>query len=192
MIGKLKGIISEIHGSEALIETSGGVFYWTYITPHMLGNYKLTDPVEVYTYHSIKEDEQKLFAFDSYEAFRLFAMLISVDGVGPKTGFTILCTAEPSAIRKAIMESDVLFFQKIKGIGKKTAQRILVDLSSSLGTEFDLNASQDSEIDNEALAALESLGFKKADAQEVLSHIDTTLSLEETIKAALQYLGRHS
>ena len=160
MIGKLKGTVSEIHGSEALVETSGGVFYWVFITPDMLGNFVIGDPVEIYTYHSIKEDEQKLFAFQTYEALRMFTLLISVDGVGPKTGYTIVCTSAIGDIRRAIRESDVTFFQKIKGIGKKTAQRILVDISGAMGTDFDLQASQEAEVDKDALAALESLGFK--------------------------------
>lgn len=192
MIGKLKGIISEIHSTEALIETSGGVFYWVFITPDMLGSFVIGDTAELYTYHSIKEDEQKLFAFNSYEEFRMFSLLISVDGVGPKTGYTIVCTSGVGDIRRAILESDVVFFQKIKGIGKKTAQRILVDISGAMGTEFDLHASQEKEVDKDALAALESLGFKTSDAHEVLAGIDAGLPLEAKIKAALQYLGRHS
>ncbi len=192
MIGKLKGVISEIHGSEALIETSGGVFYWVFITPDMLGSFMIGNSTELYIYHSIKEDEQKLFAFNSYEAFRMFSLLISVDGVGPKTGYTIVCTSAIGDIRKAILESDVVFFQKIKGIGKKTAQRILVDISSAMGTEFDLQASQELEVDKDALAALESLGFKTAEAHEVLSNIDKDLPLEAKVTAALQYLGRNS
>ena len=192
MIGKLKGRISEIHGTEALIETPGGVFYWTFVTPDILTRFTEDVEVEFYTYHSIKEDSQTLFAFDTYEAYRVYMYLISVDGVGPKTAYTISCTSTPDTIRQAVQRSDVTFFEKIKGIGKKTAQRILVDLSDKMGTTFDLADAQKPTVNDMALDALISLGFKQKEAYDVLGNIDQELPLEDIVKQALQQLSRVS
>lgn len=189
MIGKLKGKITEIHGLEALIETSGGVFYRVFITPEL--QQKSGEDVEVYTYLNVKEDQLTLFGFETYEQFRMFEIFLGIDGVGPKTAFTIVTTADPKAIRKAVVESDVAFFQKIKGIGKKTAQRILVDMSAHLGTEFDVAATQQkAEEDEDAIQALIALGFKRKEAVNALKKVDSGLSVEDKIKFALQSISK--
>ncbi|OGK37994.1 Holliday junction DNA helicase RuvA [Candidatus Roizmanbacteria bacterium RIFCSPLOWO2_01_FULL_42_14] len=186
MIGKLKGRIAEVHGTQALFETSSGVFYWVYISPRLIDE---SSDLELYTYHDIKEDHQQLFGFASYDEYRVFTFLVSVDGVGPKTAFTILCTSSPHEIQQSVITSDVDFFQRIKGIGKKTAQRILVDLSGRLGAEFDL-ATSDKRVDEEAVDALVSLGFKIGEARQLLADIEPDISLEQKIKAALRKLSR--
>ena len=189
MIGKLRGVIQEAFGQEALIETTGGVFYRVYVTPAILAK-QTNDPVEIYTYLNVREDELTLYGFETYDTYRVFTYLISVDGVGPKTGYTIIATSSPEDIRSAVTANDVAFFQKIKGIGKKTAQRILIDLSTVFGSEFDINAGEETADDVDALEALMALGFKRADAKKALDKIDSSLSLEERIKLALQSVQR--
>ncbi len=190
MIGKLKGVLHEILGDEILIETSGGVFYKTYVTPSILQKYTLNDEVELYTYLNVREDELTLFAFESYDAHRIFNMLIGVDGVGPKMAYTIIKYAHLDGIRDAVSKSDVDYFQRIKGVGKKTAQRILVDLSGKLGEEFDMSALQENPEDEDVVDALTTLGFKRTEALRELSLVDKHLNVEEKIKQVLKNIGK--
>lgn len=190
MIGKLKGKLSETFGAEALLETSGGVFYRVYVTPGILESSTIGDDIEIYTYLNVKEDDLTLFGFETHSMYQMFQYMIAVDGVGPKTGFTIISTCAPSDIRTAVHGNDVAFFQKVKGIGKKTAQRILIDLSAKFGTEFDITAGQETADDIDALDALVSLGFKRKDAKNALDAIDSSLPLEERIRYALQSIQR--
>lgn len=188
MIGKIKGKISEIHESEALIETKGGVFYRVYITPDILGT-NPKEEIEVYTYLNVREDELTLYGFKTYQMYKMFTLFIGVDGVGPKVAYGIISSSDPSEIREAVASSDVAYFKKIKGVGKKTAQKILVDLSSKFGSEFDVSTLQESPEDKDAIDALASLGFKKEEARKALQEIDTNFSLQDKITAALRNLS---
>src|SRR3989344_3872668 len=135
MIGKLKGKLTEIYGNEAYLETSGGVFYKVFITADIIQKYPLNTNVELYTYLNVREDELTLFAFHTVESYKIFMMLINVDGVGPKMAYAIIASHQPDAIKQAVLASDVDFFQQVRGVGKKTAQRILVDLTDKFGEE---------------------------------------------------------
>lgn len=189
MIGKLKGTLSEIFESEALLETSSGVFYRVYVTPTIVAM-GVGAGVEIYTYLQVREDDLTLFGFETHEIYRLFTFLIAIDGVGPKTAFGMICMAKPAELREAVLNNDVAYFQKMKGIGKKTAQRILIDLSARFGSEFDVTAGQETQDDVDAQAALVSLGFTAKDARKALAGIDAGLPLEERIRLALQGISR--
>lgn len=190
MIGKLKGILTDIHGSEALIETSSGVSYRVYVTPGCLALGSDGAQIDVYTYLNVREDELTLFGFETHEMYRLFTYFVAIDGVGPKTAFLIVSTSHAGDIRTAVVANDVAYFQRIKGIGKKTAQRILIDLSGRYGSEFDITAGQETQDDQDALSALQSLGFTAKDARKTLSDIDPTLPLDQRITQALQTISR--
>lgn len=186
MIGKIKGKLTEIHGNEALIETKSDVSYKVFVGPNVYG--KKGTVVDLYTYLVVKEDELSLYGFSNYEEHILFTLLTSVDGVGPKIAFTIVHSSDYGAIQKAIREKDVQFFQKIKGIGKKTAQKILLELSTKMGAVFELSDVEESQEDRDTVDALVALGFKKEAVQKVLKEIDHKLPLEEKIKIALAKL----
>jgi Holliday junction DNA helicase RuvA len=145
--------------------------------------------VNLYTFLDVKEDSLVLFGFDSYESFEMYGLLLSVDGVGPKTAYTIISAYESSKILDAIKRNDVFFFQDVKGIGKKTAQRIIVDLASKIGAEADLDSMYVTE-DKDAVEALVSLGFKKQDVLKALQKVDKGVPLEEKLKLALQHLTK--
>ena len=189
MIGKLKGKIVEIYGNEAYLETQGGVFYKVFITPEIVQQYPLNTEIELYTYLNVREDELTLFAFNTVESYRIFMMLINVDGVGPKMAYSIIASHLPNAIRQAVLASDVEFFQQVKGVGKKTAQRILVDLTDKFGEEFDIATIQESPEDIDVIDALVALGFKRSDARKTLQKLDKTARIEDKIKQALQILS---
>ena len=186
MIGKIKGTLAEIHGNEALIEATSGVSYYIFVAPSLIS--KKGQDIDVYTYLNVKEDELSLFGFATHEEFDLFRLLKSVDGVGPRTAFTVILSSNFTDIKTAIVSKDVLFFERIKGIGKKTAQKILLELSSKLGAEFELSDIEDTPDNKDALEALKALGFRAGDIRTVLRNLDSTLSLEEKIKAGLQKL----
>ena len=190
MIGKLKGLLTEVHGDEAFIETQGGVTYRVQFSAKLLEKIGLVgQEVSLYTYLDVKEDSLVLFGFDSYESFNVYSLVLSVDGVGPKTAYTIVSAYESAQIKDAIGRNDVLFFQEIKGIGKKTAQRIIVDLASKIGAEADLESMYVTE-DKDAVDALISLGFKKQDVLRALQKIDPKLEMQEKLTEALQILTK--
>ena len=188
MIGNLSGIFSEMHGDEAFIETPGGVTYRVQLSPSVREKIGLLGgAVSLYTYLDVKEDSHVLFGFDSYESFNMFSMVLSVDGVGPKTAYMIVSAHDSLKIIDAIRRNDVLFFQEIKGIGKKTAQRIIVDLAGKIGGEANLDSMYINE-DKDAVDALLSLGFKRQEVLKALHKVPQELPLEEKLKQALQML----
>ncbi len=190
MIGKLSGTLSESHGDEIFIETAGGVTYRVLMSLAMRAKIKEVDGrISIYTYLDVKEDSLVLFGFDSYENHNMFSLVLSVDGVGPKTAYMIVSAYDADRIRAAITQSDVLFFQNVKGIGKKTAQRIIVDLASKVGSEADLSQMYVQE-DKDAVDALISLGFKRNEVLKALQTIDDKLPIEEKLKLALQGLTK--
>lgn len=190
MIGKLKGLLTDIHGNEALFETVSGVSYRLFVTPGCLEMGQSGEHIEIYTYLNVREDELTLFGFETYDMYRLFTYFVAIDGVGPKTAYLIVSTSQSDDIRTAVVSNDVAYFQRIKGIGKKTAQRILIDLSGRYGSEFDITAGQETQDDQDALSALVSLGFTAKDARKALSDIDATLPLDRRITQALQTISR--
>jgi holliday junction DNA helicase RuvA len=184
MIGKIKGVITDISSQTGLIETQSGVGYWVILPKNLIG-LMLPSDVELYTYHHVREDAQILFGFADMSQYKMFQLLLTVDGVGPKTAHTIISYKNRDEIVRAVREQDVSAFTAISGLGKKTTQKIILELSSKLKTEFDLSQVIDKPVDSEAIDALVALGYKKADAHKMLHKIDTTLSLQEKIRKAL-------
>lgn len=186
MIGKLKGTFSEVEGNVALIETKSGVYYQSYITPSILSHYKINDPIEVYTYLQVREDALILFAFETREEHSFYLLLLTVSGVGPKTAYMVISYAKINELIAAIKENNVDYFSQIKGLGKKTAMKIILELSQKLKQEFSLEKMYLSEDDKTVLDALISLGFKSHEAQAVITKLPKHLSVEEKLKAALK------
>lgn len=192
MIGKLKGTISEVQGTIVLLETAGGVFYSLYCMPDLISAHKIGDTVAMYTYLQVREDALTLFGFSSKEAHDLFQMLLSVDGVGPKLGFAIISFAQPKNITDAVLQQNVSFFNGIPGVGKKTAQKILLELSSKMNQEYTIKNQILSSDEKTIIDALVALGFDKNESNSILSKLDNSLSLEDKIKQAIQLLTNHS
>lgn len=186
MIGKISGTLVELHGNEALIETSGGVSYLVFVGTSFID--KKGEKINLYTYLNVKEDELSLFGFLTYEEYSLFKMIKSVDGVGPKTAFSIVQSSQYVDIRTAIINKDVHFFERIKGIGKKTAQKILLELSSKLGVDFELGDIEETKDNLDAIEALKALGYKASQVREIVHDLEPTLTLEDKIKKTLQKL----
>lgn len=190
MIGKIRGRIDEIDGNEALIETTSGVFYRVHLTNALLGQYPPGSDIVVYTYHHIREDTQLLFGFSDSRTYKLFLLLLSVSGVGPKSAYSIVAHSSVDELVRGVRSNDVSVFTKIPGLGKKTALKIILELSSKFKSEFVLEQSYVSEDDQVVIDALMSLGFSPSEANEILPKLDKELSMEEKIKQAITKLSR--
>lgn len=188
MIGKLKGTVAEVEGNTLLLETAGGVFYSVICMPDLLSLRSTGDLIEMYTYLQVREDALTLFGFSSKEAHKLFTMLLSVDGVGPKLGFAIVSFIDSNRVTEAVITQDVAFFSAIPGVGKKTAQKILLELSSKMNQEFTLKNQILSADDVTIVDALTALGFSKHEAKKVLTQLEGSSTIEQRITLAIQLL----
>ena len=189
MIGKIKGILSEVDGSIGLIETASGLYYQVYMTSALLSQYLMGEQIEIYTYHHIREDTQLLFGFQDKQEYKLFILLINVSGVGAKTAYSIISHSRVDEIVQAIKNNDVKAFTKIPGLGKKTSLKIILELSSKFKSEFVFQNEYVSPEDDTVIQALSALGFSVSDAREILPKIDKNLSMEEKVAAGIRLLG---
>lgn len=193
MITHLKGTLIEKNPTYVILDVNG-VGYWLNISLHTFSDLPTTDVVFLYTYLHIKEDAHTLFGFSKKVEREIFKMLLSVSGVGPSTTRTMLSSMTTDELQTAIASGDVKKIQSVKGIGAKTAQRILIDLRDKIDTAFAseqvLEGSNNTN-KKEALKALEVLGFATKQCERVLEQISKTnpeLSVEEFIKQALKKL----
>jgi len=191
MIAHLKGILTEKFDNSVIIDVQG-VGYEVAVSGIDYENLNLEDEIKLYTYHHVREQSEELFGFTSLAAKKLFELLISVQGIGPKAGMAILSLAPVEEVRNAIANADAAFVSKASGVGKKSAERVIVDLRDKVGLPTyygrksePIVASMVNEND-EALDALMALGFNLANATKALEGIDPELPVEERIRQALK------
>ena len=191
MIGHLNGRLIEKNPTELVIECAG-VGYEVKISLHTFSAIGSDEAVRIYTKLIVREDAHVLYGFISKEEREMFNHLISVSGIGPNTAMLMLSSLIPDEIAHAIQSEDVRTIQSIKGIGAKTAQRVIIDLKDKmlkmvLGTENIFNSNNTNKFD--ALTALVSLGFDRKAAEKALDKISTgEESVEKLIKEALRIL----
>lgn len=193
MIGKIKGILAEVDGTVGLIETASGVYYRVYLTTALLASSQPAHPIEVYTYHVVREDAQMLFGFENKKEYTVFELLLSVPGVGPKSAFSIISFSTVDEIIEAVRGNDAKYFTRIKGLGKKTALKIILELANRFDSEFvytpEITLSADEQTVVDALA---SLGFAKKEAQELVTKLPSDLSVEDKIRIGIQRMSTQS
>ncbi len=192
MIGKIKGNIVSIEGNEGLIETASGLSYRVYLTQRVLDQITIGDLISVTTYLQVREDALILFGFADPQEYRLFQLLLGVSGVGPKTAFGVISATKPDELIEAVKKQDSGYLTHIPGLGKKTALKILLELSQKFKTEFKFEDDSDDLLDRTAVDALVSLGFKTQDAKLAISKLDQALSTEEKITAVLKTMSNRS
>ncbi len=191
MIAHLSGTITEKLPTSVIIDVHG-VGYEVIIPAPEAEAINLNDKTKFYTYHSIRETAEELYGFSSLTAKRLFEMLISVSGVGPKAAINILSLGTPEEVRNAIANTDSAFISKAAGVGKKSAERIIVDLRDKVGAPSHYGATiaptapLAAQKSDEALDALIALGFPLKEASLALAEVDPTLPVEERIRLALK------
>lgn len=191
MIAHVKGVIEEKFGTNGLIVDVNGVGYELLVPATDYENCSLNEEKKFYTYHQVRENAEELYGFSSLLAKKLFELLIGVQGVGPKAGIAIMSLAEAEEVRNAIANGDTAFVSKASGVGKKSAERVIVDLRDKVGipsrygaTEIKTNPLVDES--DEALDALMALGFPLKEATAALEKVDATLSVEERVRLALK------
>jgi Holliday junction DNA helicase RuvA len=190
MIATLTGKVSEKTLDTIVIEC-GGVGYGLLVTFEDYGALEEGSDVKVYVYEHIRETAHDLFGFRKMETKLLFEQLLSVNGVGPKMALSILSVANGQQVRSAIASGDTKFISQASGVGKRVAERVVVDLKDKVGlassgdaTDF-LTTVADSR--DEALQGLVALGYSVNDAADALKKVDTKLPAEERIKQALKF-----
>ena len=192
MISHIKGVVEEKFGANGLIVDVNGVGYEMMVPVLDFENVNLGEEKKYYTYHQVRENAEELYGFSSLTAKKLFELLISVQGVGPKAGIAIMSLAEAEEVRNAIANGDVTFVSKASGVGKKSAERVIVNLKDKVGipsrygaTEVKGSGINDGEVD-EALDALMALGFTLKEATVALNEVDKSLVVEERVRLALK------
>ena len=193
MIAHLQGKLVEKSPTQLIIDCLG-VGYEVHISLHTYSLLPNTDFIKVFTYLQIKEDAHTIFGFVEKSEREIFKLLISVSGIGAGIARTMLSSLDPKQITNAIASGDVGTIQSIKGIGSKTAQRVILDLKDKVLKLYDLDEvsmSLNNTNRDEALSALEVLGFVRKASEKVIERIvkeDPEASVESIIKQALKSL----
>ena len=193
MIHHLKGRLVEKTPTYVVVECAG-VGYFVNVSLHTFSNLPDGENISLYTHLQVKEDSHTLFGFVQRSEREIFRLLISVSGIGSSIARTMLSSLEPVQIRDAIANGDVPTIQSIKGIGAKTAQRVILDLRDKILKVYDIgevSTTTNNTNKEEALSALEVLGFARRPAEKVVDKVlaqDPSLSVENIIKLALKNL----
>ncbi|MDC6367269.1 MULTISPECIES: Holliday junction branch migration protein RuvA [Flavobacteriaceae] len=193
MITHLKGKLVEKNPTYAIVECNG-VGYFLNISLHTFSQLKDQENILLYTHLLVREDSHTLFGFAEKSEREVFGLLISVSGIGSSTARTMLSSLSPAEVRDAIANEDVRTIQAIKGIGAKTAQRVILDLKDKILKVQDVgevSPQSNNTGKEEALSALEVLGFVRRQSEKVVDKVlsqDPLLSVEDIIKLALKNL----
>lgn len=197
MIGFLRGSVVQLSTEYCLLDV-GGVGYRVFIPSSTRGRLKTGEDAMLYTHLSVREDALTLYGFESQEEYQAFQMLISVSGIGPKVALGILSSITVSKLFQAIHGQQISVLTKLPGVGKKSAQRLILELKDKAaeldGAEGDLDApSEDGAGDqlSDAAAALSALGYSQAEIASVLRRVKGPITTEDAVKFALkEFAGR--
>lgn len=197
MFYHIEGIVSELEPNLAVIDC-GGVGYGLSVTPSTVSRLQIGSKAKLYVAESIGENNFDLFGFYTKSEKRCFDMLVSVSGIGPKAALAILTCCTPEALSLAIMNNDEKALTAAPGIGKKIAQRVILELRDKISKEsssMDLripvmpSAAQDGSMLGDAMAGLAVLGYSSAELAPVLKKLDTSgMTSEQIIKAVLKQM----
>ncbi len=185
MIGYLKGTVLH-HDTKSVILDVGGVGYKIHTYIGILES-DGGSPVSFWTYLAVRENALDLYGFQTKQEIEFFELLLTISGIGPKSAMGILSVANISTLRKAIISGDTSHLTKISGIGKKVAEKIVLELKDKVGSGGDFEMSTESD-DIDALEALKSLGYSERDAREALKKAEGS-STEQKVRSALKKLN---
>ncbi len=183
MIGSIRGRILEISAASVLVE-AGGLGYRVVAAPSLVARFKTGQEAFLYTHDHIREDAHVLYGFAAKEDLELFESLIGISGVGPKVAMTVLAVGDAGTVRAAIMAGNLDLLTSVPGVGKKTAQKIILELKGQL-----VEAESSSGADADMIDALVGLGYSANQARETLKHV-TAQDPGERIKEALKMLAK--
>lgn len=188
MIGYLHGEIIYKNSPYIIVDVNG-VGYKVVCASDILTSTHLKDVVSIFIHTHVREDTLELYGFSSQESLHLFELLVSVNGIGPKTAIGVFTLGAREEIIAAIQKADVDFFTGVPRLGRKNAQKIIIELKNKIGSVAELDLENDGESD-EVLGALVEFGFTKDEARKAIKQIGEKGTPEEKIKLALKYLGR--
>lgn len=202
MLAYIKGILEAKYNDYVVIDV-GGLGYKIFMSTTAIDKLEeIGKEVKVHTYFRIREDDISIFGFNTKDELRMFELLLSVSGIGAKTSLNMLATVNPSQFALAVISGDVTKLTQIPGIGKKSAERIILELKDKMKTEqknVKVDNSKNSELKEviiqddrigEAMSALLVLGYNRKEVDKVFEKIDkTNLSVEEIIKKGLKLLS---
>ena len=198
MIYSLKGILTYIDSTFVVVECSGIGFKCFASTSTITSLKSIGNEVSLLTYMAVKEDAMDLYGFISQNELDAFKLLISVSGVGPKAAMSVLSALDPEKLSLAVSCGDVKSIQTAQGIGKKTAERIVLELKDKMASVAspamsaqaqDVRNAVTSSKTSEAIEVLVSLGFNQSDASLCVSKLDPGLTVDEIIRKALKMLS---
>jgi len=178
MISRLRGMVVARHGAALVVEV-GGVGYQVAATPRVPA--RIGAEVVVETYLHVREDALQLYGFASADERELFELLLGVSGVGPKVALAIVSGSPPAELRRAIAREDTARFEAIPGIGRKTAQRVVLELKGAVSAVPEAAGGAPL-----ARQALVELGWSVVDAERALADVDESLPVEEQVRLALR------
>ena len=202
MLAYIKGSL-EIKNNNYIVIDVGGLGYKVNMSQKALNNVgNIGDKIKVYTYYKVREDDISIYGFNTNEELRMFELLLSVSGIGAKVALTILSNIEITEFALAVITDDVNKIVKIPGIGKKTAQRIILELKDKLKAQelaeaeeqreaLENKKEENNEAQEEAIAALQILGYTKKDIEKAFTKLSNkNVSVEELIKKGLTILSQ--
>ncbi|MDG1223548.1 MAG: Holliday junction branch migration protein RuvA [Candidatus Marinimicrobia bacterium] len=198
MISQINGKLISLNEGFVIIEL-GGLGLKVNMSTSSIRNFKLNEIISIVTHMHVREDSLDLFGFINESSKKLFLMLISISGIGPKLGMTILSGIEPEKLKTCIISGDVKTLTSISGVGAKTAKRIIIELKDKFSNVDDenlgFNDEKDSEISNNILNALSSLGYSEIESKKVIDKLNllspdqNDKRIETLIKEALDLLN---
>lgn len=191
MIGSLRGVVLErTSDSTVLIEVSG-LGYLVHVTPRTLGELEPTSKAFVYVHHHVREDAQTLYGFLDRDERRCFEVLIATHGVGPTMAMAVLATHSPRALVDIVVGSDIAALTLVSGVGKKTAERLLIELKNRLNLDI-LESSNNlggSSSVGDVRDALAGLGYSAEEIRDALRQLSVSNDSEVMLREALNLLG---
>lgn len=192
MIGSLRGAVIERSGDGQVLVEVSGVGYVVHVTPRSLAELEPTSPVFLHVYHHIREDHQTLYGFLHRDEKATFQILVATHGIGPSLALAILATHTPPALFDIVASGDTGALTLVPGVGKKTAERLMIELKSrlvipTLGS--DRIAGEDASAVGAVRDALMGLGYSESEARQALRETPTTSDQEELLRHALRILG---
>lgn len=188
MIAHLTGTILTLNDKYVILETAG-VGYRVFATAETLLKHRLGEIISLWINHIVREDAQELYGFETTSDQELFELLRGVSGIGPKSALGVMNVATIGTISRAVHTNDVSYLTKISGIGKKTAEKIILELRDNL-PEADLHSTDPSSHD--VIDALIALGYSESQSREALRSLDATLDTQTKIRQALQSLSKNN
>lgn len=189
MIGQLTGTVGELLKDGLLLDV-GGVGYLVHTTTSTLANTASSKTLVLQTHLVVREDSLTLYGFPTRHEVRFFGLLIGVSGIGPKTALAVMNLADVATLEGAISEGDTTYLTRVSGIGRKVAEKIVLELKDKFGGA-DTTGSPGRKEDTDVLQALEALGYGKHEAREALKQVPKdTRGTNERLKEVLKILGK--